>query len=278
MAQGPSRAVGVLTQNIASAFYGEILRGIEMGFRGTPLGPLFATGATPEEARRALAILLSHHVEGVIVLGGQLPDHELLEVARDKPLVAIGRSIKGLEQRCLHIENTHGAYEATKHLLSLGHRSILHLGGPPGHPDAVERQRGYERALTEAQIPLDRDLIIPAGFDNAAGRRAIKTMLGKGAAFTAIFAANDEMAFGACLAVHRHGLSVPRDVSVVGFDDQPLAASFVPPLTTVRQPTADMGVAAAKAVLGAVEGRDIELPRLLTELVLRESTAAPSER
>src|SRR5687768_7788583 len=127
MAQVLSRAVGVLTQNIASAFYGEILRGIELGFRSTTLNPIFAPGATPEEARRALAILLTHHVEGIIVVGGQLPDRELLEVARDRPLVAIGRSVKGLESRCLHIENRDGAYEATKHLIGLGHKRIVHL-------------------------------------------------------------------------------------------------------------------------------------------------------
>jgi LacI family transcriptional regulator len=271
-----SHAVGVLAQNIASSFYGEILRGIEHGFRGTVLHPLFTSAASSAEARHAIEMLTRHKVEALIVIGGPLPDDELRAVSEQVPLLAIARTVQGLEPRCLRIQSSQGAYEATRHLLQLGHRSIVHIAGIVGHPDAAERRQGYERALAEAGIPVDPKRVVQGAFDHASGRRGVKALLTEGVRFTAVFAANDEMAFGACVALNRQELRVPRDVSVVGFDDQPLAATFVPPLTTVRQPTLEMGSAVARFIVDELEGKSASLPALATELVVRESTARSS--
>jgi LacI family transcriptional regulator len=267
-----SQAVGVLTQNIASSFYGEILRGIEHGFRGTALHPLFTSAASSAEARHAIEILTRHRACALIVIGGQLPDDELRTVAEQVPLLAVGRTVHGLEPRCLRIQNSQGAFEATRHLLQLGHREIVHVAGIAGHPDAIERRQGYERALAEGGLPVDPKRIVPGAFDHASGRRGLKALLDEGVRFTAVFAANDEMAFGACVTLHRQGRQVPHDVSVVGFDDHPLAATFAPPLTTVRQPTLEMGSAVARFIVDEREGKSAPLPALATELVVREST------
>jgi LacI family transcriptional regulator len=275
LAIGKSRSVGVLTQNIASPLYGEILRGVERTFREADFHPLFACGATPEESRGALGLLLSHPVEALVLVGGRFIDEELVGAAGQIPVVAVSRDVEGLEDRCLHVDNRRGAHEAVKHLLDLGHRRIVHLAGLAGYSDALERRAGYESALEEAGLAATRELLVLGDFDSASGRTGVEGLLDRRVPFSAVFAANDEMAFGACVALFRRGLRVPQDVSVVGFDDQAPAASFVPPLTTVRQPTFEMGSAAARAVLAALDGEPGPLPELRTELVVRDSTAPP---
>jgi LacI family transcriptional regulator len=273
LAIGRSRSMGVMTQNIASPLYGEILRGLEHAFREADFHPLFACGATPEESRGALDLLVSHPVEGLVIVGGRLLDDEIMGVAHQIPVVAVGRDVDGLEDRCLHVDNRQGAHDAVQHLLGLGHRRIAHLAGLAGHADTIARRAGYDSALAEAGIESTRDLLVFADFDSASARTAVEGLLDRKAGFTAIFAANDEMAFGACVALHKRGIRVPEDVSVVGFDDQMLSATFVPPLTTVRQPTFEMGTTAAKAILDALAGNEVKLPSLRTDLVVRESTA-----
>jgi LacI family transcriptional regulator len=274
LAIGRSRSVGVLTQNIGSPLYGEILRGVERTFAEAGLHPLFACGATLEESRHALDLLVSHPVEGLVIIGGVLLDDEIAKTAREIPVIGVQRDVDGLEDRCLHVDNRHGAYDAVQHLIGLGHRRIVHIAGLAGHSDALDRRAGYESALADAGIEVTRELLILGDFDTASGRRGVESLLSRGTPFTAIFAANDETAFGACLALHKRGLRVPQDVSIVGFDDHPLAASFVPPLTTVRQPTVEMGTAAARAILDALEDRPVSLPKLRAELIVRESTGS----
>jgi LacI family transcriptional regulator len=273
LAVGRSRSLGVLTQNIASAVYGEVVRGVERTFREAGFHPLFACGATPEESRGALGLLLSHPVEGLVIIGGQLLDDELSSAAQRVPVVAVGRDVDGLEEHCLRVDNRQGAHEVVGHLLQLGHREIVHLAGLSGYSDALERRAGYESALEEAGLVATRDRLVFGDFDGRSGREGVLGLLDRGVPFSAIFAANDEMAFGACVALFERGIRVPEDVSVTGFDDHPLAALFVPPLTTVRQPMYEMGAAAGQAVLSALGGRSTPLPQLRTELVIRQSTA-----
>jgi len=275
LARGHSRAIGVLPQGISSPFYGQLIKGIEQGLRGTDYYPLFASGEQPAEAAQALDLLLAHRVDGLIVVGGHIPDRDLVDLAGRVPVLAIGRSIQGLEHRCVHVENRDGGYKATRHLVDLGHHRIVHITGFPWHRDAIDRREGYERALREAGLPLDPALVGEGNFEEQSGLIVTEALLAAGVAFTAIFASNDQMAYGAGLALFRRGIRVPRDVSVVGFDDQPSAAFAWPPLTTVRQPALEMGLAASQALLSQLQGEGFELPRFSTDLVVRESTAPP---
>jgi LacI family transcriptional regulator len=125
----------------------------------------------------------------------------------------------------------------------------------------------------DAGLPLDKQLIVTGDYTEQSGLLALQTLFSRGVMFTAIFVANDQMAYGARLGLHRRGIRVPEDVSIVGFDDLLTSAYTTPPLTTVRQPIFDMGRAAAQAVLNLLEERPVELPSFATQLVIRESAA-----
>jgi LacI family transcriptional regulator len=273
LARGHTRAIGVLPQGIANPFYSRILKGVVQGLRGTPYHPVFAAGEEPEEEEHAFETLLAHRVEALILMGGHIPDDKLVQLAERLPLVAIGRSVRGLEGRCVRVENAEGGYTATRHLVGLGHRRIAHITGLPWHPDAIARRQGYERALREAGLAVDPALVVEGDFEETSGHAAAERLLASGARFTAIFAGNDQMAVGAMLAMFRRGRQAGRDLSIVGFDDQPSAAYTCPPLTTVRQPAVEMGLAAARALVDELRGRPFVQPAFHTELVLRASTA-----
>ena len=274
LVRGRTQAIGILTQSIASPFYGEILLGIEQGLARSGYQPIIASGnwRTDDEIA-ALDLLSARRVDGLIVFAGVLSDEHLYEAASSMPLIVIGRSVAGIEQQCLAIDNYEAAKEATQLLISLGHRRIVHIAGPKTHQDATERCVGYRQALTELGLEIDEQLIIQGDYTEQSGLMATQALLSRGVLFTALFAANDQMAAGARLALYRHNLRVPDDISLVGFDDQPASAYCIPPLTTIRQPTQAIGHAAAQAVLQLLDKQTLQLPTLMTELIIRESTS-----
>ena len=273
LARGKSMAIGVLTQSMASLYYGELAQGINQGLQQQQYHPVYATGQWQvEEELAALNLLLERQVDGLIVLGGGLSDETLRSIAAQIPLIAVGRMIAGLEEHCIGIENYAGAYRATGYLIELGHRRIAHIAGILSHIDARERQTGYGQALQNAGLDVDQQLIVAGEFTEHSGLLATETLLTRGASFSAIFAANDQMAYGARLALYRRGLRVPDDISLIGFDDLVSSAYVTPPLTTVRHHMAGMGQAAAEGILRLLAGTAPALAQFPTELVIREST------
>src|SRR5215211_1223863 len=146
-------AIGVMTQSIASPFYGEILLGIEDGLSGSGYHAIFTSGNwRTDEELAALGRLSQRRVDALILLTGALSDEHLLRVAADLPLVIIGRSIPAIADRCLQVDNFQAAYEATHYLITLGHRRIAHIAGPASHHDSAERRAGYQAALKDAGL------------------------------------------------------------------------------------------------------------------------------
>jgi LacI family transcriptional regulator len=273
LAGGQTKTIGILTQNIGSPFYDGISQGVLSRLTGTSYSPIFADGQwKPEIGYAALETLVGRKVDGLILVGGRLPMDQLQDLRERLPCVAVGRKIDEWESQCLYVDNEEGAFQATNHLIELGHRKIAHITGIIDHPDSIHRLEGYKRALQEASIAFDEDLICEGLFDGESGVKAIETLLSRSKDFTAIFAANDLTAFGARLALYRQGISVPEDVSIIGFDDQTESAYVTPPLTTVRQPAREMGQAAAGALLKLIKGEQYEKPPLPTKIVVREST------
>src|SRR5262249_28230137 len=217
LARGHTLAVGVLPQGISNPFYSRVIKGIELGLRGTPYYPLFASAEHADEEAQSLDMLLRHRVEALIVIGAALPDDTLVQLSRRMPLVAIARNVAGLEDRCVRVGNVEGACKATRHLLDMGHRRVAHITGRRTHTDAAARRAGSEDALAEAGVACDAALIREGDFEEQSGLAAAESLIQSGTSFTAIFAANDQMAMGAQLALFRRGLEVPRDVSIVGF-------------------------------------------------------------
>ncbi|WP_284618657.1 LacI family DNA-binding transcriptional regulator [Aquabacterium humicola] len=273
LAGGRTLSVGVITQAIDSPFYGVALRGIEEVLDKAGYIPLFVSGHwDADEEKRCIEVLRSRRVDGLIVLTGRLGDAELGKVAKTLPTVITGRVLKAPGLYSLQFDDFEGARLATEHLLQLGHRRIAFIAGDPVHPDAVERLRGYKAALQAAGLKPRAALQLQGSFIEESGREAVQRLLASGEPFSAIFAANDQMAFGAALALYEHGLRVPEDVSLVGFDDLAGATHSIPPLTTVQQPGLEMGRLAASSLLQLLAGERPKVTLPKPQLVVRAST------
>lgn len=278
LASGQSMTIGVLTQNFGSPVYDGILQGILQGLEQSEYWPLFADGRWQTAVeKQALDLLLGRRVDGLIVLGGQLDEERLAQVAADTHLVVVARELKKPGGHTLYVDNFKAAYDATRYLIDMGHRQIAHITARLHYENAVDdiRQRrlGYEQALRDAGIKPDPQLVVEGNLQQQSGVLAIEMLLARGRSFSAIFAANDQMAFGARLALYRRQIRVPEDVSMIGFDDEASAAYMVPPLTTMRQPALEMGRAAAEVILAKIRDEPFECPRFAAELVVRESVA-----
>jgi len=272
LAGGRTLSVGVITQAIDSPFYGPALRGIEDTLNPAGLSPLFVSGNWQAQSEaRCIDVLLSRRVDGIIVLMGRLPDVALKACAKQVPVVVTGRQLKAPELFALNFDNLQGGRMATEHLIAQGHRKIAFIAGDPSHPDAIERQAGYELALKDAGIAFDPGLVVQGEFNEGSGFQAVQRLLQAKKPFTGIFAANDQMAVGAAHALLRHGLRVPEHVSLVGFDDLSTSLYAFPPLTTVHQPAYEMGQLAAQAMLALLTGEKPNLQAPLPRLVVRES-------
>lgn len=274
LVRGRSLTIGVLTQNFGSPLYDAILRNIVQRLQGTDYAPIFADGQwQPEVEKQALRTLVDRRVDGLIAVGGLIEGRTLVRMADGRPLIVVGRTVPELAGHCAAIDNVAAAYDVTQHLIDVGHRQIVHIAGDLSHQDAVDRKAGYIQALVEAGIAFNPALVVEGDFRRQSGLLGIEMLFTRGQTFSAIFAANDQMAFGARLALYRHGIRVPEDVSLVGFDDQSDSAYMIPPLTTVSQPAVEMGKISAQAILDLLEDKPVELPSLQAELVLRESVA-----
>ena len=275
LARGRSMTVGVLVQDIGSPFFANMVSGIEQGLDHAGYRPMLTTTHwrtdDEEDEVGALQLLLERRVDGVLVLGGHIPDDALRTVAAHVPVVLVARRVQGLERQCVYVDNHDGAYRATRYLIGLGHTRIAHIAGTAGHPDAADRAAGYCQALAEAGLPVDERLLVAGQFTEESGLAGVEALLRRGERFTAIFAANDQAAYGVMLGLFNHGYRIPSDVSVVGFDDQLLSAYTLPPLTTVHQPSLAMGRGAAEGLLRLIDGNEPLLPHFPAELTIRKS-------
>lgn len=274
---GSTASIGVLTQDLESPYFTSGSIGIEIGLQGSGYAPLVVPGHwnTQEEFDRA-RLLMARRVDAMIILGGTLQDAQIAEMAQQLPIAVTGRLVQAPNVFSFHFDQVDGAVIATRHLIELGHRHIAHITGPLNHADAVDRREGFMRAHREAGLPVDPRLILTGDYLETGGMRATEQLLASGLPFSAIFCANDQTLWGARLVLHEHGLDVPRDVSLVGFDDLPQCLYMTPPVTTIHQSMREMGRAAAKAVLAALSGQpqpEPELPPL--SLTLRGTTAPP---
>ncbi|MFD1146815.1 LacI family DNA-binding transcriptional regulator [Saccharothrix hoggarensis] len=229
--------------------------------------------------RRWVESLLARGSRGVILVLSELGDRDIQDLRRrNLPFVvvdAVDRPLPGVPS--IGVTNHAGGYAATEHLTALGHRRIAVIGGPEQLLCTRARVAGYRAALEAAGIPVERQLIRYGNFHRDGGLSAAEALLALPDRPSAVFAGSDQHAVGVYEAARRAGLSVPGDLSVVGFDDLDFAEWTAPPLTTVRQPLHEMGATAARMLLRAVNGEQVASSHveLTTELVVRESTGPP---
>jgi LacI family transcriptional regulator len=214
--------------------------------------------------------------QAMIVLAAALTSAELAALSQSHlPTVVVDpMSPSGTPVISIGSTNFAGGMSATQHLLALGHRRIAYLGGPATAAPNQARMHGYRAAMQAAGVPVPPEYVRTAGFHHRDGVREGAALLDLHPAPTAIFAACDETALGAVHAARAHGLRIPDDLSVVGFDDTQIASMTSPPLTTVRQPLREMGMVALRTALRLAAGEKIEFHHieLATELVVRESS------
>jgi LacI family transcriptional regulator len=267
-----SGCLGVMVGEINSPFFGELLKGIEEKAEGAGMHLIVSSGhahKTSEET--ALGLLQQRRPDALIIQAEALSNEELRPLISGAiPAVVVGRHIEGLP--CLYLDNETGGLMATEYLIGQGHRRIAHLSGPTHLPDSLARSQGYRRALESNGLAYDASLVVEGNFSEPSGQEKTRELLSRSKEFTALFVANDQMAAGVLRALREAGLRVPEDVSVIGFDDIPLANFLYPLLTTIRQPLADMGQAGVAIALALLNGQETEVIRKFEpQLILRES-------
>jgi LacI family transcriptional regulator len=274
LASGRTETIGVLTQTVSSPFYAEWLRGIEDGLHEPGFTPLFVSSRwNVKDEMARMEQFIARRVDGIILLHAQLDEPSLIGYSRHAPLLVLGRSVQSSAVLAsLPIDNLQGARDATRHLIEQGHRRIAFIAGPPNHEDAIERLDGYRSALEEAGIAFDPELVEQGDYLETGGVAAMERLCERGPSFSAVFCANDQTAYGARLTLFRRGVRVPEDVSLVGFDDLPTSSYMTPPLTTVRQPTYEIGRLAAEAMVRMIRKQPVSLQPIPLALVTRETT------
>jgi LacI family repressor for deo operon, udp, cdd, tsx, nupC, and nupG len=276
-----SMAVLMVVRDIGNPFYLEVMKGVEQAAREAGYSVLMGnTENDPDREIEYFDMLRDGHADGMILMTGKLPSSLRDDPAlADLPLVIALESIEGLGLPHVQVDNMAAAREAVAHLVGLGHRRIAHITGPVPEVMASQRRDGWRAAIAEAGISMPDQYEQRGDYLLRTGQVLCGTLCDLPQPPTAIFCGNDEMAFGALHELHRRGIAVPGEVSVVGFDDIYLSEAVFPPLTTVSQPRAEIGSEAMSLLLDIIGmGRRPEQPVVMpTRLKIRGTTGpAPS--
>lgn len=279
LVMGASGAVGLVIPDITNPFFAEVTRGVGEVAHAQGYGVILCnTEEDPDRERSYIGLLRRKRVDGLILTSVTAEDPYLKTLARSKmPFVLVSRSSKVVDAPYVGVDDRLGGRLAVEHLVELGHRDIAFIGGPAGVQSCLDRLAAFEAVLVERGIPVREEWIGFSDFTQESGYKvALRYLSGKKRP-TAVFAANDVVALGVLQAADELGLSVPEDLSVVGYDDISYAALPRIQLTTVAQPSFDMGKIAAEWLLSTLRGRpQRRLYRLLTpKLVVRRTTAPP---
>ena len=252
-------------------FFAAVFQGVALYLEDTDytLNMIIESGSASHKTRR---YLLGGNVDGALVVSHHTGDHSYSELSRSLLVVFGGRPLGEVdgENYYVDVDNFAGACSAVEHLVSSGHTRLATIAGPQDMPPGVDRLSAFHKTL--AKHGLSSDLVEVGDFSPPSGAEAMRRLLARGEPFDGVFAANDQMAIGAYSAIREAGLSVPADIAVVGFDDDNYGSTATPPLTTVRQPSVEMGRRMAEKIVGLIENRPVDaVTTLNTELVIRDS-------
>jgi DNA-binding LacI/PurR family transcriptional regulator len=275
LASRRTQTVGVLLNDLHNPFFAEIANGIEAYASEIGYRLLIITGGRRQQREHAmLEALLEYRPDGLILVSPRLAAPQISADVGSVPCVVIGRRLRDRHIDTVMTDEARGARLVVRHLVELGHEDIAHVDGGRG-AGAGPRRSGYPKAREEAGLGT-RARIVPGEFEEGAGAKAAAELLRDGRLPTAVFAANDLVALGLIDRLDQDGVEVPRDVSVVGFDNTFVAGLTHIRLTTIDQPRHEMGREALRLVLERADGRTRGATRLHTpELVVRSTTAPP---
>ncbi len=283
-----SNCIGVLIGDLCGGpFFAQMMRGIENIILPENKYVIVMSGNHRHDREKySIEALLLRRCDAIIVHSKAMSDEELTEInnSTDIPMVFVNRLIPGLEKQCVWVDIASGVETAVDYLIENGHRHIAYIGSDDtDFPDAKERLGGYQEALNKAGIEYDSALVSTAFPDENGGCCAVESLLGRKVDFTALVAYNDAMAVGCLSALAEHNIAVPRQVSAIGFDNNPISSFVKPKLTTVRYPIEEVGERAARLALAMIhagdeeidEPKEIDLDKLMftPDLVVRASVA-----
>ena len=275
MAQGRTGTLACISPNLTDYTFASIIEGAETEARQR--GYFVITASAPDPATFATLIeqlVGSRRTEGLLVINPYI-DERYKFLPNNVPTVLIGAHPRDRVSSTVMLDEHGAGHMATQHLLDLGHRSIAHITGPMVEDCSQDRLAGYQAALEDAGLDFDPSLVVEGDWSATSGNQALQTLRERCVQFSALFAQNDRMAVGAIYALRNLDLKVPQDVSVIGFDDMPLASYFDPPLTTICHDVFSTGCEAVRLLIQSLEQPDLPPKQihLPAELILRQSTA-----
>ncbi|GLS26780.1 LacI family DNA-binding transcriptional regulator [Marinibactrum halimedae] len=283
--RGKTHIVVVVLPSVGDPFFEGIMEGIwrvarEQGYSILVRETLFNTVDFDEFTH----MIFSKQADGIILLASPSPFREGVSIDDERKQPPIILSCENVTPELknfpsVRIDNVAAATEATTYLISLGHKRIAFMFGKSSSTLTADRETGYRKAMKKAKLPIDDTWVSEGGLTLEGARRAVRKLINSSAPPTAIFCANDEMAIGAIHEIKAAGLSVPEDISVVGFDDIRYAEVVDPPLTTIAQPAEEIGERTMYRLCKAIDGSDIGLgaETVPHKLIVRRSTAKPPQ-
>jgi LacI family transcriptional regulator, galactose operon repressor len=275
---GKAIGIGLVVLDVANPFFTEVARGVEdvandAGFLVT----LCSSDGSTDRENRYLGLLEEQRIGGVLITPAERKPPLAVERLRSRgtPVVLLDRSARGASHCAVAVDDVHGARIAARHLLEFGHRDLALINGPLGLVQCADRRRGFV-AMTKTVEDASVVEATTEAMNSVAGERAIRETLEKGHRPTAVFCANDMLALGVMRALLAEGIRIPEDIALIGYDDVAFASLAHVPLTSVRQPTYQLGRTAAELLLAEIEetgDHDHRNVSFKPELVVRESTA-----
>jgi LacI family transcriptional regulator len=278
MVRGITRTLGCISPNLTDPVFTRIIESAQTEARRQGFFILIGTASSVGEVKPLLDELLNRRVDGLIAINARDDDrYELLcDLNRTGPPIVYVKNSAGEDPvSAVCCDDIQGGYLITKHLLELGHRKIAVILGRENEQCTRERLEGYRMALNDHGLSASENMIIQGNWDSESGREAAAQLLKDPESFTAIFALNDRMAFGAIRGLQEAGCHVPKDYSVVGYDNSPLASLIDPPLTTIEQPLDLFGQQAAAILIDQVLNGELKPVEVCAQpkLIVRDSSA-----
>ncbi|WP_435952320.1 HTH-type transcriptional regulator GalR [Dryocola sp. BD626] len=259
LAQQTTETIGLIVGDVSDPFFGAMVKAVEQVAYRTGNFLLIGNGYHNEQKeRQAIEQLIRHRCAALVVHAKKIPDAELTSLMKQMPgMVLINRTLPGFEKRCVALDDRYGAWLATRHLIQQGHTKIGYLCSNHAISDAEDRLQGYYDALTEHGIPINDRLVTFGEPDESGGEQAMTELLGRGRHFSAVACYNDSMAAGAMGVLNDNGIDVPKEISLIGFDDVLISRYVRPRLTTVRYPIVTMATQAAELAMALAENRPL---------------------
>ncbi|HNB40756.1 MAG TPA: LacI family DNA-binding transcriptional regulator [Anaerolineales bacterium] len=274
MARGLTHTLAIISPNLTDYTFASVIEGAEVEARQHNYFVLSSSASDPQAFRGLVDELVGHRrVDGLIVINPYADERYQL-MPKDFPVVFVGARSHDENVCSISLDDDKVAYEATQHLISLGHKRIALVTGPMEEDCSQDRLAGFQRALNEAGIPFEQSLMFEGDWSATSGSEALADFVKKGNLPTAVFAQNDRMAMGVMRAARDANLKVPDQLSVIGVDDMPLSSYFDPPLTTMRQDMPLIGQEAIRKLIDIIQNKTVEqtVLKLPAQLVVRQST------